>query len=146
MAQALTDERIERLQLEYDQTGSVPKAAAAVGVSKSTASKYIDREKKHPAPPEVQAVRTKKLADIAERLGDLQVVLIEAMMRPDKINEARYAELATSLGIATEKRLLITGQPTVRNETLTTDPASRLTPDEMEAAARIRAKLAAEAS
>ena len=147
MATALSDEQIERLHLEYATNGGKIRAAArAIGVSQSTASKYIDRETTNPAPPEVQAVRTRKKVDIAEKMGELQVVLIDALMTSEKIAKASYQELATTLGITTEKRLLVMGQATVRTETISPDPAARLTPDEMAAAARIRDKLAAEAS
>jgi len=147
MATALTDEQIERLNSAFSTNGGkVREAARRVGVSVATASKYIDRERYNPPPPEVEAVRTQKRLEIAEKFGDLQVALIDALMDKTKIEKASYQELANTLGIATEKRLLITGQPTSRNETIATDPAAKLTPDEMEAAARIRAKLAAEAS
>jgi hypothetical protein len=91
-------------------------------------------------------MRTQKKVDVAAKMGDLQIALIDALMSSEKISKASYQELATTLGITTEKRLLIMGQPTSRNENITADPSAKLTPDEMEAAARIRAKLAAEAS
>ena len=147
MAASLTDEQIERLNIAFSTNGGkVREAARLVGVSVATASKYIDRERHNPPPPEVEAVRTQKRVEIAEKFGDLQVALIAALMDKAKIDKASYQELANTLGIATEKRLLITGQPTSRNENISTDPAAKLTPEEMEAAAKIRAKLASEAS
>lgn len=143
MAAALTDEQIERLHLEYAQTGKVDRAAKAAGVSWAAAKKYLDIPI-DPLTP-LSQVREQKKIDIAAKMGDLQIALIDALMQPDKIAKASYQELANTLGITTEKRLLITGQPTSRNHNTTDDPSARLSPDELEAAARIRAKLEASA-
>lgn len=145
MASALTDEQIERLHLEYAMTGSQSAAARTVGVSISTAHRYLKRDIEDPNSA-VAKMRTQKRVDIAARMGEVIEVQLAALAQADKIAKASYQELSTSVGILTDKRLLITGQPTARTETLMADPAAKLTPDEMEAAARIRAKLAAEAS
>jgi hypothetical protein len=145
MATSLTDEQIERLHIEYAVRGSYRAASRAVGVSVESARKYLKAEVEDADSP-LRRMRTQKKVEIAEKFGDLQIVLIDALMDKAKIEKASYQELANTLGIATEKRLLVTGQATQRTENLTVDPAARLTPDEMEAAARIRAKLAAEAS
>jgi molybdenum-dependent DNA-binding transcriptional regulator ModE len=145
VAAALTDEQIERLHLEYAQTGSYRAASRAVGVSVESARKYLKAGADDPDSP-LGRMRTQKKVDVAAKMGDLQIALIDALMSSEKISKASYQELATTLGITTEKRLLIMGQPTSRNENITADPSAKLTPDEMEAAARIRAKLAAEAS
>ena len=145
MATALTDEQIERLHLEYATTGTYRATARAVGVSVESVRKYIKAEAEDPGSP-LGRMRTQKRVDIAEKMGDLQIALIEALMTSEKIAKASYHELAVTLGITTEKRLLVMGQATSRTETIGADPAARLTPDEMAAAARIRDKLAAEAS
>lgn len=145
MATSLTDEQIERLHIEYAMTGRIAKAARVVGVSWSSAKRYLKDEVIDPG-SDLAKMREQKRVDVAEKMGDLQVALIDALMDKAKIEKASYQELATTLGITTDKRLLITGQPTSRNENINTDPAAKLTPDEMEAAARIRAKLASEAS
>jgi hypothetical protein len=142
---ALTDEQIEQLHIEYAQLGQVSKAARAVGVSWSSAKRYLKQELIDPT-SELAITRERKKCDIAERMGQVIEAQLEALATPEKINKASYQELSTSLGILTDKRLLLTGQPTSRIENVTGDPAAKLTPDEMEAASRIRAKLAAEAS
>jgi seryl-tRNA(Sec) selenium transferase len=141
MASALTDEQVERLHLEYALSGRYRAAARAVGVSVESARKYLKAEVEDADSP-LRRMRTQKKIDIAEKFGDLQVAMIDALMDKAKIEKASYQELANTLGIATEKRLLVMGQATIRTETVTADPAAKLTPEELEVAARIRAKLA----
>lgn len=140
MGAALTDEQIERLHLEYAQSRKIDCAAKAVGVSWGAAKKYLNIPI-DPLTPLAQ-VRERKKIDIAVKMGEVIEVQLAALATPEKIAKASYQELSTSIGILTDKRLLLTGQPTSRTETLTADPTAKLTPDELEVAARIRAKLA----
>jgi predicted transcriptional regulator len=137
MAASLTDEQIERLHLEYALSGKVRQVARTLNISPSTVTRHLRK----PDPVVLQEARTQKKVEIAERFGDLQVALIDALMDKSKIEKASYQELANTLGIATEKRLLVMGQATVRTETLTADPADKLTPDERILAAQLREKL-----
>jgi IS30 family transposase len=137
MAASLTDEQIERLHLEYALSGKVRQVARTLNIAPSTVTRHLRK----PDPVALQEARTQKKVEIAERFGDLQVALIDALMDKSKIEKASYQELANTLGIATEKRLLVMGQATVRTETLTADPADKLTPDERILAAQLREKL-----
>jgi IS30 family transposase len=137
MAASLTDEQIERLHLEYALSGKVRQVARTLNIAPSTVTRHLRK----PDPVALQEARTQKKVEIAERFGDLQVALIDALMDKSKIEKASYQELANTLGIATEKRLLVMGQATVRTETLTADPADKLTPDERMLAAQLREKL-----
>lgn len=145
MAASLTDEQIERLHLEYAQTGSYRAAARAVGVSVESARKYL-KPGVDTADSSLRQMRTQKKIDIVDKIAEVQIKLLDALIDPQHLKDAGFTSIATTFGILTDKRLLLTGQATQRTETLTSDPAARLTPDEMEAAARIRAKLAHEAS
>jgi predicted transcriptional regulator len=115
VAAALTDEQIERLHLEYAQTGRLRAAARVVGVSPSTAKRYIDQERANPDSV-LEQVRTQKRIDIAEKIAEVQIVILEALKSPEKIAKASYQELSTSYGILTDKHQLITGQATERHE------------------------------
>ena len=138
MGAALSDDQIERLHIEYALTRKVDRAAKAAGVSWAAAKKYLSQPI-DPLTP-LSQVREQKKIDIAAKLGDLQVVLIEALMRDEKIAKASFQELANTLGIATEKRQLITGQATERHEHRDLDePRQHLASRIDELAARRRA-------
>jgi molybdenum-dependent DNA-binding transcriptional regulator ModE len=112
---ALSDEQIEQLHIEYAQLGQVSKAARAVGVSWSSAKRYLKQELIDPT-SELAITRERKKIGLAETLGEAAIVLAQAMADKTKISEARLQEIAVSLGIAIEKLQLITGQATERYE------------------------------
>jgi len=134
----LTDEQRETVLLEYAQTGTYRAAARKAGCSVDSAQRIVRSSELESDTP-VGQMRTQKKVDIAEKMGDVQLVLLDAMMDPAKIKEARFQELAVALGIVTEKRLLMTGQPTVRTET--NGPVGQLTPEEKEQARRLRERM-----
>jgi hypothetical protein len=139
VAAALTDEQIERLHLEYSLTRKVDRAAKAAGVSWAAAKKYLSQPI-DPLTP-LSQVREQKKIDIAQKLGELQIVLIDALMREDKIAKASFQELANTLGISIEKLQLITGQATERHEHRDADtPRAELARRIDELAERRRAK------
>lgn len=141
MADCLTDLQIEIIKSTYAETGRLRAAARAAGCSPNTVKKYIGPDGNE----QYEQVRTEKRIDIIRTIGDAKIKLIAAMTDEPHLAKASVQELATAFGILTDKELLMTGQATSRTETIT-DPSARLTPDEMEAASKIRAKLAAEAS
>jgi len=138
-----TVEQIETMRATYALTRSYTAAAKAAGCSRETAKKYAISE------DEFSEVRQQKLAVTIEKIivkcSEAQEKLLDAIMDDVKIGKASMQEAATAFGIITDKRQLLAGQATTRNENLSggIDPATRLTPEEMEQAAKIRAKLSA---
>jgi hypothetical protein len=137
MPAPISDEQIEILKATYAETGVIRSAARAAHVSVSTAKKYVDSN------DGFEQARTEKRLTIIDYIATAQVKLIESMVDAATLAKASLQEKAVAFGIVTDKGLLLTGQATSRSETIT-DPSARLTPDEMEAAARIREKFAAE--
>lgn len=72
------------------------------------------------------------------------VRMLDHLETPGTIEKMNGQQLAVAMGIIVDKHELLTGEPTSRSETVPIDPG-RLTPEEREAAARIREKLEAEA-
>src|SRR4051812_4517813 len=132
------DETIERIKATYAFNGSLKQTSIELGVPIATVSKYVNQESKD----QFESVRIEKIAavipSIVEMCAQAQRVFLTAMMSEEKIKGADLAQVAVSFGIVTEKALLLTGQATQRTEHVN-DPG-KLTSDEMEAAARIRAK------
>ena len=116
MAASLTDEQIERLHLEYAQCGSFREVARILNVAPSTIKRHIDNDRRQPAREALQAIRTQNKVDIAAKIAEVQLVILEALKSPEKISKASYQELSTSYGILTDKHQLITGQATERHE------------------------------
>lgn len=133
----IPDEQIEIIKDAFAQTGKVDIAARAAGVSWETAKKYAGSR------DQFESIREQKRLTIIEHIAIAQVKFIDAMTDPTKLEKSSLQEIGVAFGIITDKGLLLTGQATSRNETIT-DPSARLTPDEMEQAATIRAKLFAE--
>lgn len=129
------DETIERIKATYAETGDVQAAANAAHVSWSTARKYVGSR------DEFESIRAEKRIDIIARIAEVQIQLLDSMVDADSLKKASLSEKSVAFGIVTDKHLLLTGQATQRTENLVPDPAARLTPDELEAASRIRAKL-----
>lgn len=135
--QRLTDWQIETIRLAYAETGKLRHAAREAGCSPSAAKRYVD-----PVKDGLEHLRTQKKVDIIEEIADVRLALLSAMKSDEKIAKASMAELATSFGILTDKHQLLTNKPTARTESVAVDPASQLTPEQMEQAAIIREKLA----
>jgi hypothetical protein len=115
VAAALTDEQIERLHIEYAQRGTVAKAAQSVGVSWSSAKRYLKDELVDPDSP-LAKMRERKRVDLAETVANTAVALAKAMGDAAKISASDLRDIAISFGIAVEKLQLITGQATERYE------------------------------
>jgi molybdenum-dependent DNA-binding transcriptional regulator ModE len=137
--QRLSDRQIETIRLAYAETGSVTAAARAAGCSRSAARSHLTA-----APDNLAELRQEKRADIVAEIAHVRLVLLTAMGSAEKIAKASMAELATSFGILTDKHQLLTGGATSRPDTGRVEPG-RLTPEEREQAARLRAKLLGEA-
>lgn len=135
---AITDQQIELIKATFAETGSITAAAKAAGCSLSTAKKYADTSDRF------EELRSEKRVDIIAKIAQAQIILIEAMTDPVKLAKSSLHDIGVAFGIVTDKGLLLSGQATQRTESVTVDPAARLTPDEMETMARVREKLAAE--
>jgi len=133
--QALSEAKIEIIKATFAETGSVRESARAAGVSVATAKKYADTR------DEFEQLRTERHISLIDRIAYVQGVILDAMIEPRRLNKATITELGNQFGNLTEKALLLTGQATSRTETLTNDPAMRLTPDERMLAAQLRDKL-----
>lgn len=138
--QPISDEQIEIIKATYAETGNIRASSRAANVSVSTAKKYCDSS------DDLEQIRTEKRIDIIAKIAEVQVVLLDTMMSKNHLGKASLTEIGVTFGIISDKRQLLTGQATQRTETIASDPAARLTPDEIESAKRIRAKLAAEAT
>lgn len=134
----ISDEQIEQIKATFAETGSLTATAKAAGCGLATAKKYATNF------DQFEELRTQKRVGIIERIAVAQGKLIDAMVDDAHLAKASVQELATAFGIVTDKQLLLTGQPTSRTETMQADPAARLTPEEMEQAARIRERMAAQ--
>ena len=131
----LSDEQVEIIKATFAETGSVRAASRAANVSVATAKKYADNR------DEFEQLRTAKRADIITRIGEIQIALLDAMIEPKRLKDAGLSTVASAFATLTEKRLLMSGEATSRTETMATDTAVRLTPDEKMLAAQLRDKL-----
>lgn len=136
----LTVEQIETVKATYAMTRNYAAAARAAGCSLTAARNYVQ------ATDDFEQLRAEKTAisidSIIVKIGMVQERLLDAMLEQSKVDRASMQELATSLGIVTDKRQLLAGDPTSRSENLNSDPTTKLTAAEMEQAARIRERLA----
>ncbi len=139
---ALTYEQIETAKATFALTNNLSEAARSARCSKTSVRKYIKLD------DEFSAMRAEKQAitieEIIVKIGQVQERLLDAMLDETKVAKASMQEIATSLGIVTDKRQLLAGQPTTRNDNIASDAASRLTPEQMEQAAKIRERLSAQ--
>lgn len=140
---ALSREQIETIKATFALSGNLSSAARAAGCSKTSARKYVKTD------DEFSAMRAEKTAITIERViekcGSVQDALLDMLVDDNRRQKATMQEVATAFGIVTDKRQLLSGDPTTRTEHVATDVAARLTPEEMEQAARIRERLASEA-
>lgn len=147
-AATLTDEQVETIRATYAMTGKYSEAAKAAGVSIASARKYVLLS------DDLEDLRTEKRREVIEAtipeviaaFSRAQLALVEALTDADKLAKATVNEIAVAIGIVTDKRQLLSGQATDRREHVSADVASRLTAEEMEQAAKIRERLAAQVS
>lgn len=134
----------ERIRTTHAVAGTIAETARQLGLPESTVRKYVSPAERD----EFAQIRGQKLAEelpkIVDEIAEAQRAIIKAMRDPAKIAQADMRDLATAFGILTDKHQLLTGQPTQRNHNLNEgkDPATILTPEEMEQAARIRERFA----
>lgn len=139
----LTDEQIAAVRDAFAQTGRYDVAANTVGCSIKTAQRHC---RDIPRPATIVPVVSEAVIKTADDIADATLLIIGPIMAhmgdPNVIAQSSLKDAATAFGIVVDKFLLLTGQATSRTETGAIDPG-KLTPEEREMAARIRAKLAA---
>lgn len=98
--------------------GNVSKAAEFAGVPRTSLNDWRDGK----LPDDVTEIRHEKTRSLADLMEE---VIREALgILPDKLAACRGAELATVVGILTDKRQLLTGEATSITQTRD-DPAKR---------------------
>lgn len=137
---ALSEWQVETVRATWLLTRNGSEAGRAAGCNVATANRYIAAHRE-----ELTRLAQDKKPDLADALGAAADRLVSALFDQKRIADAPLVQVATALGIVIDKRQLLTNQPTARVETGPTDPG-RLTPEEREQAAKIRAKLAAGAT
>lgn len=135
----LSKEDHDAIRAAYLLTDSSHAIARMTGFPVSTVNDYVRKNRE-----ELRMFRTEKAPDLTERIDSLLQYILNEAFDPARISSANLGQLMTGIGILVDKRQLLTGKATARTETSTFDPG-KLTPEEREAAARIREKLAAEA-
>ena len=104
LAAAVADYRLSNPKASFS------KIAKATGVRKSTVRDYVRRLEMRPT-PEWLGTKKVKQADLAEDYAKLAQASAHAIT-DDKLQEASPRDLAVISGIAADKHLLLTGQPT----------------------------------
>ena len=134
----LSDTQIEEIRLAYAETGVVADAARAAGCSEASARKYC-----HAPNDGLAELRAEKKADVVAKIAEVRSAYLDHMLKESVIKEATAKDSAVIVGVLTDKHQLLSGAATARTETTAADP-NRLTPEEKEQAARLRAKLLGE--
>lgn len=104
------DETIEQIKATFSETGSYDAAAKAAGVSWATAQKYADSK------DEFETLRVEKRIDIIEKIKQVQIILLDAIVDPATLSKASMQEKSVAFGIVTDKGQLLSGEPTERHE------------------------------
>lgn len=128
----------DAIRAAYLLTDSGSAIARMTGIPPTTVNAFIRANRE-----ELRQLRQEKEIDVTDRIDALLEYILGEAFEPSRIKNANLGQLMTGIGILVDKRQLLTGKATARTETSTFDPG-KLTPEEREAAARIREKLAAE--
>lgn len=123
MARRSDQQKAEALAVLDANAGNVSKTARDTGIPRKTLEEWRDGR----VAEGVAELRQEKKEGLADRLEAIALQMLDAM--PSKILDASLKDTATAVGIAIDKRQLLTGQPTAiqRNEGLTEDErASRV--------------------
>ena len=132
---AYTDEEKARaLAMLKGEKGNISRVSKTVGVSPKTLRAWRDEvgtsqvgnelpthspPKKEPEPPALPELVEQASADLATRFEDEISAILSTL--PSKRDGATYKDLATSIGILTDKIQLLRGQPTQRQEVLSVE-------------------------
>lgn len=134
----ISDENIERIKASYSLNGSLTETSKETGVPIATVSKYVNQKEKDQFESFRIEKRSEIIPTIIAEIEQTELILLHAIRVRAATGEDTTRDLATAFGILRDKHQLISGLPTTRTENLTRDPASVLTPEEMEQAAAIR--------
>ena len=108
-----------------EREGALSQVAGHLSVPESTLRGWFSGA--HNPPP--AKVRAKKKLDLVQAIRDELAGIFTAM--PGRRGEATYRELATAVGILTDKLQLLTGQPTWRGEIIDLLKSGAVTRDEV---------------
>ena len=104
LAAAVADYRLANPEASFDTI------AKATGASKTTVQRYVKRQEMRPTPEWLRA-REVKQSELAGDYAKLARASAHAIT-DEKLEDASPRDLAVISGIATDKHLLLTGQPT----------------------------------
>lgn len=135
----LSEWQVQAIEDAWIMTGNASVGARVAGCNARTAQKHVRENLER-----LTALAAQKAPSHLETLQYILNRLLGGLADPAKIDQASLGDVAKATGIVIDKMQLLSGQATARVETGAIDPG-RLTPEEMEQAARIRKKLAAEA-
>lgn len=126
--------------MAYAETGNINHAAREAQCTWTSAKKYVTEHA-----DELQKLREQKKADVLNQMAVTRIRALEELITPHRLVSSSTGELTTLVGVLTDKIQILSGGVTSRSAHLDeSDPASRLTPEELEQAAKIRERLAAE--
>lgn len=122
-------EKAQALAMLKSEGGNISRVAKAIGISANTlrswrnqVSSHLSSDcvpKKQPDAPTIQERVEEASADLASRFEQEIGAILSTL--PSKREGATYKDLATSIGILTDKIQLLRGQPTQRQEVLNVD-------------------------
>lgn len=112
-------EKAEALALVDANGGNVNETARMLGIPGSTVAKWVDG--KRPVNIDVVNMAKGKRLPLADALEDMVYVALDYL--PKALGRANAQQIAISIGILTEKMLLLRGQATVITENLLSDEA-----------------------
>lgn len=131
---AYTDEEKARaLAMLKGERGNISRVSKALGITRDTLRAWRNETqtddssalatdsppKKEPEPPALPELVEQASADLATRFEDEISAILSTL--PSKRDGATYKDLATSIGILTDKIQLLRGQPTQRQEVLSVE-------------------------
>ncbi|MFL6228432.1 MAG: hypothetical protein ACJ741_06600 [Pyrinomonadaceae bacterium] len=113
-------DKAESLALLDAEGGNVKRAARAARVPRKTLESWAGG---HGVTPEVEERRAEKRAELSDRFEAAIHDMMDAFA--GKIGDASLKDVATAIGILTDKRQLLKGQPTAINEALSDEERAR---------------------
>lgn len=135
----LNEWQVQAIEEAWVMTGNASVGARVAGCNVRTAQKHVREHLER-----LTVLAAQKRPSSLETLQYILNRLLGGLADPTKIEQASLADVAKATGIVIDKMQLLSGQATARVETGAIDPG-KLTPEEREQAARLRAKLAGEA-
>lgn len=109
MPKPIEPEKKEQIKTHLATCGNVRQTARMLGVSPATVMKVRDED-----PDAFEQLRTDKKTEFINKSWELMTDGLDEMKL--KMKEASYRDLATGIGIVTDKMLLLSGEATSRSD------------------------------